>query len=117
MLVNKYDPNTITLQRVLPPSRKGQSSIVLVCRFHLQLLQLNDVHPIRPIGSLSGTRVRDRLVHSANKLEHDLILLERELLFSSDALDQLLLIGLAFKSREAPSTEGTHTVGVLKNRL
>lgn len=73
------------------------------------------MHPVRPIGGLSGARVRDRLVHSAYKLEHDMILLERELLLGFDALDQFLLIGLEF--RDTSPTEDTRTAGVLKNRL
>ena len=76
------------------------------------------MHPVRPIGGLSGARVGDRLVHSTHKLEHDLILLEREFLLGFDALDQFLLVRLAFEGRDASSTGGdTRTVGVLKNRL
>ena len=66
------------------------SLIIFVRRLHFQLLQLDDVHPVRPVGRLSRARVWNRLVHSAYQFEHDVVLLERELLLDFDALDQFL---------------------------
>lgn len=66
------------------------SSIFFVRRLHFQLLQLDNMHPVRPVGGLSRARVGNRLVHSAYQLEHDVVLLEREFLFDFDALDQFL---------------------------
>jgi len=57
------------------------------------------MHSIRPVGSLNRARIGDRLVHSAHKLEHDMIPLKRELLLDFDALDQFLCIRSGHRSK------------------
>jgi hypothetical protein len=91
-LHNKYNPSTVTFNTLTLSIelRTDVSLTVFVYRLHLQLLQLNDMHPVRPVSSLGGTRVGDRLVYPAHELEHDVILLEREFLLDFDTLDQLL---------------------------
>jgi hypothetical protein len=81
------------------------------------LLQLDDVHTIRPVGGLGGARVGDRLVHSAHKFEHDLVLLERKLLLVFDTLDQFLRTGSACKRQYASPTNGTHRWGPKEQRI
>ena len=50
----------------------------------LQLLQPDDMHPIRPVCSLTRARVGNPLPHSAHQPEHHVVLLEHELLFDLD---------------------------------
>ena len=66
------------------------------------------MHPIRPVGGLYRARVGDRLVHSAYKLEHDMILLERELLPDFDVLDQFLCTILGHRSKRILYVKGTY---------
>ena len=66
------------------------------------------MHPIRPVGGLNRARSGGGLVHSAHKLEHDVILFERELLFDFDALDQFLCVRLRLQVKTHPPQKGTY---------
>ena len=95
----------------------GTSSRILVCRLHLQLLQLDDMHPIRPVPSLTRAHVGTPLLHSAHQPEHDVVLLERELLSDFDTLNQFLYIDPAHKGWDALSTYGTYRRGPEEQRV
>ena len=65
----------------------GMPSRILVCRLHLQLLQLDGMYPIRPVCGLTRACVESPLLHSARRPKHGVVLLERGLVFDFDTLN------------------------------
>ena len=89
MEANKYNPNKITLQCALFLDQRAdrrwerhrESSFV----DSISSSATHDIHPIRPVHSLTRARgAGNLLLHSAHQPEHDVVLLERELLFDLD---------------------------------
>ena len=67
------------------------------------------MHPIRSVGSLSGTCIEYSLVHSAHKFEHNMVLFKRKFLLDFYALDQLLYTRRLSTCTQHPSSAARDT--------